>query len=78
MKEFIIYEDNGDGYIPPKREYENDVLEIRLYCNHEGGCNKYIKGKEGYNGGFVAETGQYADLRNQCFICPEHDKDKAP
>jgi len=70
---FKEYKDNGDNYKPPKRKFENEVLDIRLYCNHFG-CKTYIKGKEGYNGGFVAETGQFADLRNQCFICEEHSK----
>ena len=72
MTKFKEYIDKDDKYIHPERHYENDVLDIRLYCNHPGGCNVYIKGKEGYNGGFRAETGQYADLRNQCFICEKH------
>jgi hypothetical protein len=71
MKDFIEYTDNGDDYVPPERKFENDILEIRLYCMHEG-CNKYIKGKEGYNGMFTAETGQHADLRNQGWYCEEH------
>ncbi len=73
-KPFIEHTDNGDDYQPPERHEESEVLEIRLYCEHEG-CNKYIKGKEGYNGGFFAETGQYADLRNQGWYCTEHQNE---
>lgn len=68
MKE---YTDNGDDYIEPERYYSNDLIEIRLYCSHLG-CKQYIKGIEGYNGGFTAETGEYADLRNQSWVCSEH------
>lgn len=72
-EDFKEYVDEGDqiDYEKPERHTENEQIEIRLYCN-ESGCNVYIKGIEGYNGGFVAETGQYADLRNQCFICSKH------
>jgi len=69
--ESFVYTDGGDEYEQPQRIYENQVLNIRLYCNHEG-CNKYIKGSEGYNGSFLAEDGSRVDLRNQCFICREH------
>jgi len=71
--EFIVYEDTngGEDYNPVERAFENDVLLIRLYCMHEG-CNKYILGLEGYNGGFISENGAYADLRNQGFSCKEH------
>lgn len=72
--DFIEYEDNGDNYQYPERTDEAQVLEIRLYCMHEG-CNKYIKGHEGYNGMFRAETGQGCDLRNQGFNCKEHQKE---
>ena len=73
MKEFKEYIDNDKGdYNYPERQYENDVLDIRLYCNHTSECNVYVKGKEGYNGSFTAETGQHADLRNQCFMCKKH------
>jgi hypothetical protein len=65
MKTIIEYTDTGDNYKEPERKYENDILDIRLYCNHPG-CKQYIKGKEGYNGSFIAETGQRADLRNEC------------
>jgi hypothetical protein len=75
MCDFIEYTDNGDGYEPPERHEASEVLEIRLYCGHEGGCNKYIKGWEGYNGAFTAETGQQADLRNQSWMCSEHQID---
>jgi len=68
LKEYI---DKGDRYKKPKRHFENDILEVRIYCEHRK-CKTYIKGKEGYNGGFVAETGQFMDLRNQCFVCKEH------
>ena len=71
MENFKEYIDNGDNYVPPERQFENEVIDIRLYCLFDK-CNKYIKGTEGYNGGFVAETGQYADLRNQCWYCNEH------
>jgi hypothetical protein len=69
--DFIEYEDNGDNYVHPKRTEVAEILEIRLYCMHYG-YNKYIRGKEGYNGAFTAETGQYCDLRNQGFKCTEH------
>lgn len=69
---FIEYHDDGDGYVPPERKIENEVLKIRLYCSHEN-CMTYIKGQEGYNGAFHAETGQYCDLRNQGFMCKKHN-----
>ena len=72
MNDFKKYIDNNDNYIRPERLTENDVLDIRLYCDHLGDCNTYIKGKEGYNGCFTAETGQQADLRNKCWICEKH------
>jgi hypothetical protein len=75
MKPFIEYIDEGDVYEPPERHEVSEVLEIRLYCEHEG-CKKYIKGEEGYNGSFFAETGQYADLRNQGWYCTEHQPKK--
>lgn len=71
MKDFIEYTDIGDDYIHPERHIENEVLEIRLYCDKPG-CKTYIKGWEGYNGNFTAETGQHADLRNQSFVCINH------
>jgi len=67
----FVYTDDGDDYEYPERNIENEVLDVRLYCDHNG-CNQYIKGKEGYNGGFVAEDGTHIDLRNRCFICKEH------
>lgn len=72
MKEFIEYVDNGDMYIEQKRHEASEVIEIRLYCEHEG-CNKYIIGHEGYNGKFTAETGQQADLRNESWFCKRHE-----
>jgi hypothetical protein len=71
LKPFIEHVDNNDGYEPPKRQEVTEVLEIRLYCFHHG-CMRYIKGWEGYNGAFTAETGQQADLRNQCWYCKKH------
>jgi len=71
MNKIIEYIDNNDNYKYPERKTENEILEIRLYCNVEG-CNKYIKGTEGYNGSFTTETGYQIDLRNQCFICNGH------
>ena len=76
MKDFIEYTDNGDRYVEPKRHEASEVLDIRLYCEHEG-CNKYIKGKEGYNGKFIAETGQHADLRNECWMCKRHESENS-
>jgi len=73
QKDFIEYQDDGDEYEQPERKTENEILEIRLYCLHEG-CMTYIKGKEGYNGSFYAETGQYCDLRNQGFMCKKHSE----
>lgn len=71
--DFIEYEDVDDNYKSPERTDESQVLEIRLYCMHDDfSCNKYIKGSEGYNGMFRAETGQPCDLRNQGFNCKEH------
>jgi len=72
MNKFKEYTDNGGNYKSPKRKNESDVLNIRVYCNHKG-CKKYIKGKEGYNGAFTAKTGQIADLRNQIWLCYEHE-----
>lgn len=73
QKDFIEYHDDGDGYQHPERKIENEVLEIRLYCTDKN-CMTYIKGHEGYNGAFHAETGQYCDLRNQGFRCKKHQK----
>lgn len=76
LKDFIEYEDVDDNYEYPKRKEVAEQLPIRLYCMHKD-CNKYIKGIEGYNGAFIAETGQYCDLRNQGFKCKEHgDKEE--
>lgn len=79
LKPFIEYEDNENDYEHPERKEVAEILDIRLYCMHDDfSCNKYIKGKEGYNGAFTAETGQRCDLRNQGFKCVEHgggDKD---
>ena len=72
MKDFIEYTDNGDMYMEQKRHEASEVIEIRLYCEHEG-CNKYIVGREGYNGKFTAETGQQADLRNESWFCKKHE-----
>jgi hypothetical protein len=72
MKNFIEYVDNGDMYMEQKRHEASEVIEIRLYCEHEG-CNKYIVGREGYNGKFTAETGQQADLRNESWFCKKHE-----
>ena len=72
MKEFIEYTDNGDMYMEQKRHEASEVIEIRIYCEHEG-CNKYIVGHEGYNGKFTAETGQQADLRNESWFCKRHE-----
>ena len=74
-KPFIEFIDNGDDYQSPERKEVAEVLEIRLYC-FEDGCNVYIKGNEGYNGMFTAETGQQVDLRNECFYCSKHVKNK--
>jgi len=74
MEKIKEYTDNGDNYIKPERKFENEVLEIRLYCEYQG-CKQYIKGHEGYNGSFVAETGQPADLRNECWFCEQHSKE---
>lgn len=71
MNKFIEYTDISDGYIPPERIFENELIEIRLYCHHPK-CSQYIKGVEGYNGRFIAETGQMADLRNQSWECEKH------
>jgi len=72
MIDFIEYEDkSGEEYVKPERHFENEVHDIRIYCEHPG-CKTYIKGKEGYNGGFMAETGQRADLRNDVWFCTEH------
>ena len=72
MKNFIEYVDNGDMYMEQKRHEASEVIEIRIYCEHEG-CNKYIVGHEGYNGKFTAETGQQADLRNESWFCKRHE-----
>jgi len=69
----IEYEDNGDSYEELQRVYANDIIDIRLYCSSPG-CNKYIKGKEHYNGYFIAETGEDCDLRNQEYRCNHHKK----
>lgn len=71
FKAFIEYEDKGDNYEPIERQFEGDEIKIRLYCEHKN-CKKFILGVEGYNGSFTAETGQYADLRNQGWFCYEH------
>lgn len=55
-----------------ERNYENQIIPGRLYCEHKG-CYNYIKGVEGYNGAFFCEGDkQSLDLRNQMFYCDEH------
>lgn len=71
MENFVEYTDRGDKYKKPERHFENEVHDIRIYCNHPK-CKQYIKGTKSYNGGFVAETGHRADLRNDMFICEKH------
>jgi hypothetical protein len=71
MDEFITYTGNRKKYKSPVRKSENEDIEIQLFCQKEG-CNHYIIGTEGYNGGFEAETGQYADLRNEGWVCDDH------
>jgi len=74
MKDFIEYTGDRDNYkYPVNRLDVAEILDVNLYCMTEG-CNIYIKGLEGYNGAFTAETGHTCDLRNQGFICTEHDK----
>jgi hypothetical protein len=68
------YTGDRKNYNPPIRTSENDSLEIKLFC-YEDGCNQYIKGVEGYNGGFTSEDGEFADLRNVCWCCSKHRKD---
>jgi len=70
-KDYIEYQDVEDDYKNPERKFENENIPIRLYCMHEN-CITYIKGTEGYNGGFQAETGQFCDLRNQGYLCTKH------
>lgn len=71
MNKFIEYTGERSEYVEPERKYANELIEIRLYCGHKD-CNQYIKGIEGYNGLFSAETGQQADLRNQEWRCEIH------
>jgi hypothetical protein len=72
MIDFIEYKDRSNvKYVKPERHTENEVHDIRIYCEHPG-CKTYIMGKEGYNGMFTAETGHRADLRNDIWICNEH------
>jgi hypothetical protein len=70
--DFIEYTDVNDNYVHPIQQIANDVVPYRVYCHYKG-CMKYIKGALGYNGAFIAETGQFADLRNKMFICTEHE-----
>jgi len=70
-QDFIEYQDDDNDYEPPERKELTEVLNIRLYCMHES-CRTYIKGEEGYNGAFTAETGQYCDLRNKGYTCTKH------
>jgi hypothetical protein len=65
------YTDNGEDYVEPIRKLANEPIEIRLYCSCAG-CKQYIKGVELYNGKFISESGQIADLRNQSWICEHH------
>lgn len=76
LPDFIEYQDNNDDYESPERKEVTEQLEIRLYCMHEG-CKTYIKGIEGYNGAFRAETGQFCDLRNQGFTCIKHQNENS-
>ena len=62
-------------YHPPVRKEASERLAIRLYCEVKG-CKQFIKGTEGYNGAFTAETGQTADLRNEGWYCTEHQPKK--
>ena len=72
MKKFKEYTTKKySRYKEPVRQFSNEALEIRFYCFHKR-CRKYIKGREGYNGAFTAETGQMADLRDQVWYCTKH------
>lgn len=74
MKKFKEYTaPKYSRYREPVRKFASDVLAIRLYCYHRR-CRKYIKGKEGYNRAFTAETGQRTDLRNQVWWCNKHQE----
>lgn len=71
MNPHIEYTGDRENYVPPEREEASECLDIQLFC-YEDGCNQYIKGVEGYNGGFTAENGEFADLRNECWLCTKH------
>lgn len=71
MKELIEYKHKGEKYKKPERHTENEVHDIRIYCEHRG-CKIYVKGREGYNGGVTLENGDHFDLRNQAFVCDFH------
>lgn len=70
---FNEYTGDRNEYVEPERNIVNELINIRLYCSHKE-CNQYIIGQVGYNGSFIAETGQCADLRNQKWCCNVHKK----
>jgi hypothetical protein len=72
---FYEYTDDDQPYQQLTRTDASQKIVIRLYC-FEDGCKQYIRGTEGYNGSFTAETGQTADLRNDCWYCNKHQPKK--
>jgi hypothetical protein len=72
MIEHIGHKNSRKNYKKPEQKYANSVINVRLYCQHRG-CNTYVKGKLGYNGSFITEDGDFADLRNQEFTCTKHE-----
>ena len=73
-KEYKGTKKGYENYKEPEQKFSNQEVNIRLYCAKDG-CSMYIKGILGYNGGFTAETGQTADLRNQEWRCNKHFTD---
>lgn len=73
FKEYKGTKKGYENYKEPIYKFSNQQVNIRLYCVKDG-CYNYIRGLLGYNGGFTAETGQTADLRNQEWNCKKHSK----
>ena len=74
VKEYKGTKKGYKNYKEPVQEYANKKVKMRLYCAKKG-CYVYLKGTLGYNGCFKAETGQFADLRDEEFRCERHSYD---
>ena len=71
-KKRIKYTTDVDAYTGEGDQRENGV-PYKVYCNYPG-CKSAIYGRLFYNGHFEHKKLGSADLRNQVYVCDEHEK----